>query len=299
MPAHNAQRTLERAVGSVLAQENIDLDVIIVDDASTDDTASIAGDLASDPRVSVVHRRDNAGPSGARNDGLRRAQAPLVLFLDADDELLPGALETLAAPLDVSDAVAVMGRFRAVDSDGDDLDIGTWANEQLRPVIRRRGAYVASPQGMSAEAMLTRLVTPPPGAVLVRRDAALRVGGFDVRAPRSEDLGFYVRLTSVGVVECVEHDVLRYQRGPAQRSANVRDRQWGRQKALASLIWHASPREQASARARGVVAHHLDRATTRWRFGERTPRDVLAVTRSLLLAGGFALVGLASTLRPT
>lgn len=81
---YNDARRLPRAVRSVLGQTLRDLEVIISDDASTDDTPRVAAELAaSDPRVRYLRREHNSGGCGApRNDGLDAAAAPYVMFLD-------------------------------------------------------------------------------------------------------------------------------------------------------------------------------------------------------------------------
>lgn len=288
VPAYHAADSVAAAVHSALDQSDVDVDVVIVDDASPDRTGEVADSLASDPRVTVVHRDRTGGPSVARNDGLRRARGDHVVFLDADDALEPGALAHLVGALGDRD-VAVAGRFVAVDDEDREIDIGTWAAEQLRPVVRRGRAFVADT--LSAEAILTRLVTPPPGGVLVRRDAALAIGGFDATARRSEDIDFLVRLASIGRIAICGATVVRYRRRASQRSAHTRRRQLGRMRTLVSLITHAPSRTQARARARGVRAHHIDRATTRWRFGAHSARDAVAAARSCVLAGVFGVLG--------
>lgn len=93
IPCCNYAATLPRAVGSVLEQDGNDLEVIIVDDGSTDDSLQIARSWAArHPQRVRVLSRDNAGPGAARNHGARVARGEWLLFLDADDVLVPGAL---------------------------------------------------------------------------------------------------------------------------------------------------------------------------------------------------------------
>jgi GT2 family glycosyltransferase len=93
IPSYNRAYCLERTVDSVLGQTHPEVEVVIVDDGSTDNT----GDLVqrrwgSDPRV-VYHRQTNAGISGARNAGLDRVRGDYVALLDSDDEWMPWKLE--------------------------------------------------------------------------------------------------------------------------------------------------------------------------------------------------------------
>lgn len=90
IPAYNAEKTLARAVGSALGQTLGDLEVIVVDDGSTDGTARVAAEFGG--AVTYV-RQDRSGASVARNTGIARARGEWIAFLDADDEFLPPKLE--------------------------------------------------------------------------------------------------------------------------------------------------------------------------------------------------------------
>lgn len=85
MPTHNRSRLLERAVASVQAQSYQDWELVIVDDGSTDETPSMLAGL-SDARIRFLRNEQALGAAGARNAGIRSAAAPLVAFLDDDDE---------------------------------------------------------------------------------------------------------------------------------------------------------------------------------------------------------------------
>ncbi len=292
VPAFNVALTLEACVASIESTELGDVEVIIVDDASTDETADIGDELSRRLGVSIIHHVINTGVVFSRNDGLNIATGTFVLFLDGDDRLCPGALDSLLSEMNSDEVVGAAGRFRAVDEDGNDLDIGTWAHEQLRPVLRRHGRMVDSSRGLTAEAMLTRLVTPPPGAVLLRRSAVNAIGGFDPRVKRSEDLDLLVRIAALGRIVAVDATVLLYRRQASQRSASTRRRQFGRLWTLAMLIVRAPGGRAARVRGRGAAAHYLDRAETRWRYGSHHIRDVVSVSRSVLLSGAFRALGL-------
>src|SRR5579859_6471888 len=96
IPAYNAGPFLHRAVGSALDQTHPPLEVIVVDDGSTDDTADVAQRLAlADPRVRVIRLPENGGPAKARNAGLDLARGEWVAVLDADDAYMHARLEDL------------------------------------------------------------------------------------------------------------------------------------------------------------------------------------------------------------
>src|SRR5437867_300620 len=99
IPTRNRQRLLRRALGSVLAQRQVDIEVLVVDEASEDGTADFVRAIA-DPRVVLVRHDAPRGVAAARNAGLARARAPWVAFLDDDDVWAPTklALQLAAAP---------------------------------------------------------------------------------------------------------------------------------------------------------------------------------------------------------
>jgi glycosyltransferase involved in cell wall biosynthesis len=112
IPLYNKRRSIERAISSVLAQNVSALEIIVVDDGSTDGSAEQVAAIA-DARIHLV-RQANAGPGRARNVGASRANAPLLSFLDADDEWKPGFLAAgLAALEQHPEAVAYACSFDA------------------------------------------------------------------------------------------------------------------------------------------------------------------------------------------
>lgn len=87
IPIYNNQKTIERIVGQILDANFPNIELILVDDGSSDDSLKTAKDLArQDSRIVVIHQ-ENAGPSAARNHGLRVARGQFVIFCDADDEI--------------------------------------------------------------------------------------------------------------------------------------------------------------------------------------------------------------------
>jgi glycosyltransferase involved in cell wall biosynthesis len=95
MPTRNRPALLERAARSVLDQGAAGIELIVVDDASSDDTPQVLDRLASDVRVQVVHNSESLGPGGSRNRGIAAARGDLLSFCDDDDAWLPGAATTV------------------------------------------------------------------------------------------------------------------------------------------------------------------------------------------------------------
>ena len=103
IPAFNAEATIERAIASVCRQTEKRLEIIVVDDASSDRTPAIVAETAkSDPRIRLLRQPANAGPAAARNRGIAAAKGEWIALLDADDSYLP---ERLAKLLDLADRV--------------------------------------------------------------------------------------------------------------------------------------------------------------------------------------------------
>lgn len=158
IPAFNYAATLERAVVSVLAQAGEDFDVWIIDDGSGDNTPEVAAALQQRWPARVHYRRqDNQGPAAARNLGLALSQGACLLFLDADDELLPGSMAAFRAGADAHPEVAIfLADHLAVESGGDTRQ-------------RRQGRLPDSPAGRLRAYLLDKTLIACAGAVLFRR----------------------------------------------------------------------------------------------------------------------------------
>jgi hypothetical protein len=117
VPCFNAEASIGRALGSVLAETTVPLEVIAVDDASTDGTVEVLrGIAARDDRVVVIPLPVNGGVSNARNRGLEAVRGTWLTLLDADDRFMPGGLASLFRAAVTTGALAVVGQ--QVWSDG-------------------------------------------------------------------------------------------------------------------------------------------------------------------------------------
>ena len=192
IPTHDRGRVVVEAIESALAQTHPHLEVIVVDDGSTDDTAQRVARM-NDPRVRYVHR-PHAGVSAARNTGIALATGDLVAFLDSDDLWKPHKLET---------EIAALARYPAADgvfSDLEKLDGATFVPSFMRHtrVFSRLLAERAYPERLlvSRRALYLCLLQEVPiktPALIVRRSALARVGGFDEGWRSAEDWEFLLR----------------------------------------------------------------------------------------------------------
>ena len=214
MAVFNAARWLRSCVESVLMQTVRDLEFIIIDDGSTDESPEILkGYARADPRVTVIHQ-SNTGQAMALNVGLRRALGTCVAFLDPDDEVIPDRLE-------------VQGRFLELHSRVSAVGCGVELINEKGRTIGRMTAPVGTTR--CRERIFSRRYCTLGGALLVRREAAIGVGGF--RAPfRWNDLDFMVRLAEQYEIDNVPDVLYRYRIHAASESASLVSRgRWERQ----------------------------------------------------------------------
>ena len=201
VPTYNRARTLPRSVKSVFSQNYSNLELIIVDDGSTDDTRAFL-ETVTDPRLRVIRHEVNRGASAARSTGLAAARGDLIAFQDSDDEWLEGKLSKQVAALDAAGTSCVLVYCTKIVYGRDD---------QFRRG-RRRVVCVPGPREETLSGDLRELLwsrsfigTPQ---MLVRAEAARRIGGFDPRIYSSEEWDFAIRLSETGEFEFVDEPLI-------------------------------------------------------------------------------------------
>ncbi len=177
IPAYNAERFIAEAIRSALDQTYPSIEIIVVDDGSTDNTRAQVEPFLSDPNVTYI-RQDNAGPSAARNRGIDACHGEFVAFLDADDRWLPTKLERQIPRFENPNVGLVYCLHRSV---------------------------------MESDHIPRRLTTPPPrrgnvfwyilhgnflilSSTVVRKACFANVGVFDTELLTAEDTHLYARL---------------------------------------------------------------------------------------------------------
>lgn len=111
IPAYNAEKMIGRCIKSILEQSYNNLEVIVVDDGSTDDTKYIVNDIALKDKRLIYRFQDNAGVSTARNTGVKYAEGEMITFVDADDWLEYDALEKMYLAMDKKIGFVCCGTF--------------------------------------------------------------------------------------------------------------------------------------------------------------------------------------------
>lgn len=179
MPCYNAATFVEEAVNSVMNQTYPDVELIVVDDGSTDGSVGLLQQLATQhsPRLILLYQ-DHMGPFPARNLGLRHARGGRVAFLDADDYWSPDALEKLATAMDADHADIAYCGWQNVGE-------GAPGTEPYIPPDYSR---------MDTAAEFLRSCPWPIHAALVRRDAFDAVKGFSERCFSAMDYDLWLRL---------------------------------------------------------------------------------------------------------
>ncbi|TQJ30594.1 glycosyltransferase [Microbacterium sp. SLBN-146] len=190
IPHYNYGDYLPTAVESALAQPGLDVDVIIVDDCSSDGSTEVARRIADEhDAVTLVAHETNMRHIGTYNDGLSRATGTYVVLLSADDALTRGSLTRSVALMEANPSVGlVYGNVRDV-VDHADLEsdrIPSW------PGARESWSVWTGEEWLRRVSQTGRnLITNP--EVVMRRDVLDSIGGYDARFPHSADLFLWLR----------------------------------------------------------------------------------------------------------
>jgi glycosyltransferase involved in cell wall biosynthesis len=188
IPTYNASRFILETVNAVRAQTVRELDILIVDDGSTDTTCDLVSGL--DDRIRLF-RRTNAGVSAARNFGLAQARAPFICFLDHDDVWHPGMLQAqLDAYAKLPDTCLIHTDYHVwrPDAGGQFAPAAGLLADTPEPGLDAANSGWAYHHLLVDSFILT-------STAMMRSDQVREVGGFDVNLPYSEDWDLWLRLS--------------------------------------------------------------------------------------------------------
>jgi glycosyltransferase involved in cell wall biosynthesis len=201
IPCYNQAHFLVEAIQSILAQSYPRVEIVVVDDGSTDDTSDVA---ARYPEVRLV-RQDNQGLSAARNAGLRESEGEYVVFLDADDRLLPEALEVGLECMEANPECAfASGHCILIGPDGSPLFVPQqFRVERDHYIVLLRNNYIWNP-----------------ATVIYRRYILGIVDGLDTSLSPAADYDLYLRIAKDFPVQCHDKVIAEYRQHGANMSGD-------------------------------------------------------------------------------
>lgn len=275
VPCHNAAPFLARTLAAIVAQSWRELEIVLVDDGSTDDSVAVA--LATgDERLRIIRQEASGGPSGPRNRAIAEARGRYIFFCDADDVMHPGKIERQVRVFEQHPAVAlVFTDFEVIDADGQVLEPSFIAQyDTLKRIV---AAGPGPDGGLRREQLLDGLLRANfigTSGVAVRKAVLDDVGVFDPSLASSEDLDLWLRIArrhACAFLDMIGHayrrhpgslmhenglrhplariEVLRRQLGPEATPAQVRlIRYWLGRNYCGLGYLHERRREYAAAR---------------------------------------------------
>ncbi len=257
VPVRNRPRVLQRAVETALEQSFQDLEVVVVDDASTDATLEVAQGF-TDERVRVVALPERGGAAAARNRGIDEARGELVAFLDSDDTWHPTKLQRQVdhyRGLGASFGVVYTGYWEVEDGDA-----------RLGQVPRARGDL--------SRALLHHDHLSPTSTVMVETEALRAVGGFDEDLPARQDYDLWLRLSEHVLFDHVQDPLVTLHIRGDSITSDVEARVRGHERVLEKVehrIRELAPRERDQVRANHAftMGLHLHEHGERERARER------------------------------
>lgn len=204
IPTYNRARTIRRAVMSVLSQSYENLELLVVDDASVDETVDILQSI-NDPRLRILKQARNGGASAARAAGIAAAQGELIAFQDSDDYWLPDKLESQMRALAElpDDYVAV---FHCMIIYGCDVESGKTRFGERRAFCEPKPGRILADGDMSEAFLWGNFMGPP--TVLLKKAAYHAAGGFDRRLRNHNDWDFHIRLSRIGKIKYIDRPLM-------------------------------------------------------------------------------------------
>lgn len=207
IPTYNREKTLSRSIDSVLAQTFDDFELIVVDDASTDDSASVVNQY-DDPRIQFIIHDENKGGSAARNTGISHAEGEYIAFLDSDDEWTPTKLHKQITRLDArSDEWVAAYCGYHVMTQGKTKYIKNALNRLV-------GSESSSSHGKEGgeelipAVLMMQLPTGGASTLVVNANTINEINGFDETFERHQDWEFLIRLLKEGKISYVDENLV-------------------------------------------------------------------------------------------
>ncbi|HEY8878154.1 MAG TPA: glycosyltransferase family A protein [Roseateles sp.] len=260
IPAYNAAAYVAEAVDSVLAQDYPQVEVIVVNDGSKDNTLDVLRGYGE--RIRVIDQA-NAGPPRARNAGLAAVRGEFVAFLDADDIWLPTKLSAQVGHLRAhADVDTVFTRWHVWPADAD----GVFRIPAVNPVPVVGGPVVAERSGWMYTKLLLEchLLTT---TVMMRRSLIDKIGGFDVNLFNGDDYDFWLRASREAKVDQLDAIGAYYRVVPGSVSRKARPVNYERVVIEQALKrWGLTDPKAGTAMDARVMRNHIDRLAVQFGY---------------------------------
>ncbi len=258
VPCYNYAHLLRECVESVLSQEGVDVRVLILDDASIDDTQAVGTDLSQQDKR-VIYRRHtvNRGHIATYNEGIDWAESDLFLLLSADDYLLPGALlRTARLMLDRPNVGFTFGNAIIAKPDGTTQRMNPIGTENVKDFTVYSGSEFIRLSGATN-------IVPTPTAV-TRTELQKHAGGYLKELPHAGDMEMWLRLASHADVGFINEDQAVYRRHDANMSLkyymdDILPDLRQRKKAIEMLFQHVTSGARDDEALRRFLARELGR----------------------------------------
>ncbi|AIY06226.1 glycosyl transferase family protein [Planococcus sp. PAMC 21323] len=265
IPTFNRSELLKKAIKSLEKQSHRNLEIIIIDDCSTDDTANVVAKMTDD-RIIYLKHTINKGGSEARNTGLKRATGKFIGFLDSDDQWLPQKIEKQLAKFSEEPDVGVV--YTGVQV----------VNENNQPTRKIIPEY----RGDILSKLLEFNYIDTTSSVLVKKEVLDRIDGFDASLPSCQDWDLYIRLAQITKFDFVKENMVLFYHHSGERITTNK---------TSVLNGHISIFKKYKNLAQQQRKSTLHRFTlTIWKVVFRTGiigqnKDTLKLSRGILLEG--------------
>jgi len=222
MPAFNAAYFIEEALLSVLAQNYQPLEILVVDDGSTDDTAAVVARFGD--KIRYI-RQSNAGPGAARNKGLEFATGEWIAFLDSDDTWLPGKLAKQAALMAADPELGLSFHDFYFEREPQQppvlaFSLAPQLHEFPRQEMAERSYVFSHPM---FEPLLQRNYIGT-STVMIRKTCVAQVGAFDITMPSAQDRELWLRISKRFKLGFIDEPLTRYRYNPHSITRNSEKR---------------------------------------------------------------------------
>lgn len=216
IPSYNYGRFIGRALNSVLSQSYQDYEIIIVDDASTDDTKDVVGKY-NDPRIRYIVHPVNCGPSKARNTGIEASKGRYIAFLDSDDIWMPEKIESQ------------IGLFQ---NGPDNLGV-VYTNMKVcdETTSKTFSTHFFAYRGKVLQSLLEVNHVGNSG-VMIKKECFAKAGLFDVSMRLCEDWDMWIRVACFDQFDCIEQPLFTLFTHSSNSSANLKQMISGRETLL-------------------------------------------------------------------